>query len=289
MFKKNIDITELSNFYTKAKAKYFYEFTWNIDELKKVLIFAEENKLNKLIVWWWTNLLFAFDIFDWLVIKISLFWYDYDKNTKLLKIFSWEKISDIAEKLEKEYNNDLWHRFIGLPGTIGGAVSWNAWCFGLEAENNFSKAEVLNLDTLNIETLDKHQMNFSYRTSILKQTWKYVLLNVYFDLSKKIEKYHSDVDNIDFRENKQPSWYTCGSFFKNPSKENSAWKLIELVWLKWYKLWWAFFSQKHANFLMSDGTATYQNLLDLKDLAKQRVKDQFWIELEEEIRIIYSK
>ena len=286
MIKENVDITELSNFHTKAKAKYFYEFTWNIEELKQILEFAKQNNLKKLIVWWWTNLLFAFDIFDWLVIKINLLWYSYDKEKKILKTASWEKISDLAEKWEKDYKNDLWHRFIGLPGTVGGAVSWNAGCFGLETENNFQQAEVFDLTDFQVKTLDKHDMNFAYRTSILKQTWNYILLNAYFDLSKKVEKYHSDVDNIEFRENKQPKWYTCGSFFKNPDRENSAWKLIELVWLKWYKSWWAFFSEKHANFLMSDGTATYDDLLKLKDLAKKEIKEEYWYDLEEEIRII---
>ncbi len=287
MIRENVDITELSKFHTKAKSKYFYEFNWHIEELKQVLDFVKNNKLKKLIVWWWTNLLFAFDVFDWLVIKINLFWYDYDEWKKMLKIASWEKISDIAEVLEKKYKNKLWHRFIWLPWTVGGAVSWNAGCFGLETENNFQKAEVFDLTDLKVKILNKEDMKFSYRTSVLKETWNYILLNAYFDLSKKVEKYHSDIDNIEFRENKQPKWYTCGSFFKNPSKENSAWKLIELVWLKWYKLWWAFFSEKHANFLMSDGMATYSDLLKLKDLAKQKIKERYWYDLEEEIRIIY--
>jgi UDP-N-acetylenolpyruvoylglucosamine reductase len=66
-------------------------------------------------------------------------------------------------------------------------------------------------------------MNFSYRNSILKENNnKFFLIEAKFDLSKKIEKYHSDVDNIDFRENKQPKGNTCGSFFKNPNREYSA-------------------------------------------------------------------
>jgi UDP-N-acetylenolpyruvoylglucosamine reductase len=48
-------------------------------------------------------------------------------------------------------------------------------------------------------------MNFSYRSSILKENNKYFLLKTKFDLSKKIEKYHSEVDNIYFREYKQPA------------------------------------------------------------------------------------
>ena len=57
-------------------------------------------------------------------------------------------------------------------------------------------------------------MNFEYRSSILKTSQKYFLIKAKFDLSQKIEKYHSDVDNIYFREHKQPKGNTCGSFFK---------------------------------------------------------------------------
>jgi UDP-N-acetylmuramate dehydrogenase len=107
-------------------------------------------------------------------------------------------------------------------------------------------------------------------------------------LSKKQEKYSSEVDNIDFRENKQPKWNTCGSFFKNPSKEHSAWKLIEEVLLKWFKIGWAYFSNIHANFLMNDWTATYTDLIILIDLAKNKVKNEFRIDLIPEVRIIYN-
>jgi UDP-N-acetylmuramate dehydrogenase len=91
-----------------------------------------------------------------------------------------------------------------------------------------------------------------------------------------------------FREHKQPKGNTCGSFFKNPSRENSAWKLIEEVWLKWNKIWWAFFSDKHANFLMNDGTATYTDLLDLIKLAQEKVKGTYNVDLVPEVRIIFN-
>jgi UDP-N-acetylenolpyruvoylglucosamine reductase len=48
-------------------------------------------------------------------------------------------------------------------------------------------------------------MRFSYRNSIFKElNNKYFIISARFDLSKKIEKYHSDIDNLDFRENMQP-------------------------------------------------------------------------------------
>ncbi len=289
---KNKEIWDLANFKIPTKTKYFFEINSidDVKKLKKINDFALKNNLKILFIWAWTNIFFAFEKFDWIIIKNNLTWFEYNKNTKILDIFSWELISDISLILEKDFWNNLWHRFIGLPWTIAGAIYWNAWCFWLEIQNNFLSANVYNLNSWEIKNFSKKEVNFSYRNSIFKENWqKYFIINAKFDLSKKQEKYHSDIDNLDFRENKQPKWKTCWSFFKNPSRENPAWKLIELVWLKWFKLWGAFFSEKHANFLMSDGTAKYQDLLDLKDLAKQKVKEKFWINLEEEIRIIYSE
>jgi UDP-N-acetylmuramate dehydrogenase len=97
------------------------------------------------------------------------------------------------------------------------------------------------------------------------------------------------VDNIYFREYKQPAWNTCGSFFKNPSKEYSAWKLIEEVWLKWHTIGWASFSELHANFLMNNWQGDYNDLLKLIYLAQEKVKIKFNINLINEVRIITNK
>lgn len=289
ILQKNKDITELSNFKTKAFAKYYFEINnrQDVDKIFDIVQFAEKEKLKVLFIWWGTNMLFAFDIFDGIIIKNCLQWWKYNKVNKILKTYSNELISNIAEKLEKKYRQNLWHRFIWLPGSVWWAVYGNAGCFWLETENNFREATVYNLSTWKIEILSTKDMNFNYRTSVLKQkNNKYFLIDATFDLSTKIEKYHSDVDNIDFRENKQPKWNTCWSFFKNPSREQSAGFLIEQVWLKWYKIWWAFFSEKHANFLMSDWSATYKDLIELLKLAQKKVKAKFWIDLENEVRII---
>lgn len=288
---KNKDITELSNFKTKAKAKYYYEIH-NLDQLEELKIifkYIQENNIQHLIIGWWTNMLFAFDIYDWIIIKNNLNWWTYNENTHILESYSNESIWNIAQILETDDNQDLWHRFIGLPGSIGWAVYWNAGCFWLETQNNFTEAFVLDKETWETKFLSKDEMNFSYRSSILKETNKYFLLKAKFDLSQKIEKYHSDVDNLYFREHKQPSWNTCGSFFKNPSKEFSAWKLIEDVWLKWFKIWWASFSELHANFLINNGQGDYKDLLNLIQLAQQKVKEKFNINLVNEVRIITNK
>nr|MDD3720198.1 UDP-N-acetylmuramate dehydrogenase [Candidatus Gracilibacteria bacterium] len=286
---KNVDITELSNFKTKAFAKYYFEVhsRQDIEKIYEIYKFAKSENLKVLFIGGGTNLLFAFDSFDGIVIKNCLQGWTYNKKTKILESFSNEKIWKIAESLEKDYGQDLWHRFIGLPGTIGGAVFGNAGCFGLETESNFSEAEVLDLENGKSVIIDKNFAKFSYRNSIFKEYEKYFIINIKFNLSEKNEKYSSDVDNIDFRENKQPKGNSCGSFFKNPSKELSAGLAIQEVGLKGYNHNGAYFSELHGNFLMSDGQkCKWQDLIYLINLAKEKVREKFGIDLEAEVRII---
>lgn len=282
------DIKELSNFKTEAKARYYFEIKSEKDltKLQQVFDFIKEKNLEFKIVWWGTNLLFAFDVFDWVIIKNSLLWFTF--NDGILESYSSELISDVAEKLESEFNVDRWHRFIWLPGSIWGAVYWNAGCFGLETENNFVKWQFFDIDTFEVVNLTREELDFSYRNSKLKKEKKLFCIKAYFDLNYFEEKYASEVDNLYFREHKQPKWNSCGSFFKNPTWD-SAWRLIEQVWLKWFHLWWAYFSKLHANFLMSDWTATYKELLDLKDLAIKKVKDETGIQIEPEVQILKNK
>jgi len=285
---ENKDITDFSNFKTPAKARYYFEINneADLEGLLEVVVFWKVNNLGLLFIASGTNMLFAFDTYNGIVIKNNLTWWTYNNDTKVLESYSNDTISDIAESIEKGYGQKLWHRFIGLPGSIWGAVFWNAGCFWLEAENNFVEAKVIDLENRQVSIMSKKEMFFSYRSSILKQKeWRYFLVSAKFDLSKKVEKYSSDVDNIHFREYKQPKGNTCGSFFKNPSREQTAGYLIEQVWLKGYKIGGASFSKLHANFLMNDGW-TYKDLLQLISLAQEKVKEKFEIDLINEVRII---
>lgn len=283
------DITHLSGYRTSTTARYYYEIfrEEDLNHLLEFSRFSRESNLPILIISRGTNLLFVENEYPGIVIKNSLSGWKYDEDTKILQTFANESLWNIADTLEKEYNNSLWHRFIWLPGSVGGAVYGNAGCFGLETESNFLKATVYDMKEGVRKYFDKSDMEFGYRHSMLKLHPEYILISAVFDLSKKVEKYHSDVDNIDFRENKQPKGYSCGSFFKNPSKEQSAWWLIESVWLKWYHHGWAFWSDIHANFLMSDGkTCTGKDLYELVQLTEKKVYEKHWIQLVNEVKII---
>jgi UDP-N-acetylmuramate dehydrogenase len=298
---KNHEIGHYSGYRTIVHAEYFYELTSEDDlsRLHEAYIFAKVQGLPFLIISGGMNILFAKEYFSWVVIKNSIEWWKYSVEDKILYARSNDSIWDIAEILARDYNQPLWHRFIGLPGSLGWAVYGNAGCFGLDTENNFVRATIYDMQTWVIQEFSKDEMWFAYRHSMMKEHREYFLISAEFDLSRKIERYHSDVDNIDFRDNKQPKGNSCGSFWKNPKFPHeggmpvgqggsvSAWSLIESVGLKWYRHGWARWSELHANFLLSDGeSCKTTDLIELVEMTRKKVQEEKWIALVNEVQII---
>lgn len=83
----------------------------------------------------------------------------------------------------------------------------------------------------------------------------------------------------------QPGGYSSGSVFRNPP-DRSAGFLIEQAGLKGFRIGGAKVSEIHANFIINDGKASAADVRSLVGLIKQRVKEQFGIELQEEVRIV---
>jgi UDP-N-acetylmuramate dehydrogenase len=295
---EHIDITSLSWYHTRARARYYYEIAKkeDVEHLGALYQFTRENHLPFMIIGWGLNCLFAFDTYPWVIVRNALTSWEYDPHSKILEAESWARIWDIAEALESKFHNPLWYRFIGLPGTIGGAVYGNAGCFGLETESNFITGEILDLRSGERKSLSKADMDFSYRSSYLKEMAhddasfesKNFLISARFDLGRTIEKYPSDADVRLFRETKQPKGNTCGSFFKNPSKESSAGYLIESVGYKWYHLGTASFSDIHANFLMSEENGEWRDLIALIEGVQWKVREAHGIDLVPEVQIIHA-
>lgn len=284
---QNKDLKNFSSFRTKCFSKYFFEIK-NIDDiekLKEIIKFARENNLKYEFIWAWTNILFAFSEFDGIIIKNSLRSQDVIIENNELIVFSWDivilKTRQLIDKNFSKLSPFLW-----LPGTFGWALIWNAWCFGLEIKDIFISALILDLDTLHIIEIDENFMNFEYRNTILKNNPRYFVISMKLDIS-----WQNNLDDIEEsikkRKETQPWWVaTCGSFFKNPVWD-SAWRLIEAVWLKWKILNWVKISEKHANFFINFENANYKDILELRDLVKEKVEKEFWVELEEEVKIIF--
>lgn len=92
---------------------------------------------------------------------------------------------------------------------------------------------------------------------------------------------------IKMRQN-QPTEPSFGSCFKNP-KGDFAGRLIEAVGLKGVRFGKnksLCFSEKHANFLVNLGDSTFEEALELIEIAKEKVQKERGIALENEVQIL---
>ena len=175
---------------------------------------------------------------------------------------------------------------IGFPGSIGGEVYMNA------SANSQSISDCLTFVTcysdIGLIKLSKDEMNFSYRTSRC-QNENLIVLEAEFELSpKNITEIKTKMDeNLSFRKSHQPSLAlpNCGSIFKNP-KNNSAGRLLDSVGAKQLncggvKVW-----ENHANFIVNIRAGSSTDILELMCKMRQKVKEEYNIELEPEIRYL---
>ncbi len=80
----------------------------------------------------------------------------------------------------------------------------------------------------------------------------------------------------------------CGSVFRNPDNGYAA-ELIEKTGLKNHRIGGAVVSEKHANFIINDGTATAENIEQLVFYVQEQVMKNTGIKLMPEVHIVGDK
>jgi UDP-N-acetylmuramate dehydrogenase len=171
----------------------------------------------------------------------------------------------------------------GIPGTIGGAVIMNAGTGDQGIGGRVHSLDVLNLDTLDVYTLKKRDLIFSYRHLNLKN---HLILGVTLILPpgepSQIRQTHNDI--LARKQNTQPmDLPSAGCFFKNPDPDHPAGKLIQGAGLKGKTIRDAQVSPVHANYIVNLGHATCKDILALKEHIQKQVWDRYSIVLETEV------
>jgi UDP-N-acetylmuramate dehydrogenase len=176
-----------------------------------------------------------------------------------------------------------------IPGTVGGAVYGNAGAFGGETCHNLVFADVLHKLDGRSEWLCK-QLEYTYRESGIKRgLLDAVILSSLFKVERgDPQKIAAEIETFRQRRWKnQPPGASVGSVFRNPA-DDKAGRLIEAAGLKGKKKGSAIISPMHANFIINEGGASAQDVLDLLVEARNTVKDKFEVDLTPEIEILGS-
>lgn len=209
-----------------------------------------------------------------------------NNNAKVkIKLGAGEKIAKVGIKFSKEGLTGF-EEISGIPGTIGGAVRMNAGANGREMKDVIKTVKCLDYYG-NEKTFANEEMNFGYRTSILK-TEKYIATEVEIELDKgNSEEIKEKMDMYkEKRKNSQPLEYpSAGSTFKRGEDFITA-KLIDEAGLKGTKVGDAEVSTKHGGFIINKGNATASDILELVQIIKNKIYEKYQKKIELEVEVL---
>ena len=254
----------------------------NIRDLKTIISYADKVKYYVLGVG--SNLMVRDQGFDGLVIKLGRNFNNIKIKKNTLCVGAGVLDMHLAKFAVKNSIKNF-EFFIGIPGTIGGAVKMNAGCYGSQTADNLKR--VLIIDKFGkIKYLNKKELKLDYRSSNLPDESIVLQADFQLEYSSKSEIIKKN-NSIKFaRENSQPiKEKTSGSTFKNPKGEFAA-ALIEKAGCKGMQNGAASVSTIHSNFIINNGEATALEIETLGKKIIKQVQEKFGITLEWEIKII---
>ncbi len=255
----------------------------NNEELKKLLEVSKDKKIK--VIGNLTNTVIEGDKEELIMVKLNgMFSTIQLVENQIVKVGAGVKISHL---LNFCINNNLGglEFLIGIPGTVGGAIYRNAGAFEKEIGDYVWKLICMDRNG-KIKELGENSVNFYYRSSSIGDN---IVLFAFFKLypvcrekiKNKMRKFIlTRFQNQDFR---FPSW---GCFFRNPISDNAG-EIIQKLKLKGKKRGNVWISHKHGNFILTDGSYYFQDILAVKDMIQRKVWKEKRIWLEPEVEILW--
>lgn len=286
----------------------------NIDELKHIIKVAKKNDVHITVIGNGSNILVKDNGIRGIVAKIEFEDVEIEnENTSednvIVTAGAGVKLAVLAQILLQKGIKGF-EFASGIPGTIGGAVKMNAGAYGSEMKDIVISTKCLdlkrydmigeknNIDDIEIEEviekadepdiieLSNEEQQFVYRDSIFSNK-RYVILETKLRLQYgNKEEIKSKMDELlSSRREKQPNMPSAGSTFKRGEDYITA-KLIDECGLKGYTIGGAQVSDKHAGFIINNGDATAQDILDLISYVKKTVYEKTGKMIDLEIEVI---
>ncbi len=274
--KENVSFKTLTSYKTGGTAR-LVVYPNNVDNLITILKYIKENSLSFKIFGNGSNILASDDNYDGVIIKLTKL-----NNMKFyngkIEVEAGYNFALLANTMSKQGYSGL-EFACGIPATVGGAVYMNAGAYLSDVSEVLEKVDILD-ENLELKTLQNKDLDFSYRHSIfMEKNW--IILKAYLTLTEDDKEEIIDLinDRRQRRMKTQPLEYpSAGSVFRNPEGMYAG-KLIEDCNLKGYNYGGGQISDKHANFIINKDNAKSSDIKYLMDLAKNKVKEKYDIEL----------
>jgi len=307
---ENEPLSKHTYFKLGGPAKIFFEAK-SVDDLKLALTSAFESKIPYVLLGGGANVLVSDKGFDGLVIKnraagVKLVGLKgtINKNGRGVKnalvwVTSGTPMNQLARFTIDQGLEGL-EFLLSVPGTVGGGLKINAH-FEVEKGEFLGKrlvsAALFDPNSGEVKTVNHDYFEFSYDHSKIQKTGEIVLESIFrLDTSKdRAALWQRAMDNVKRRNEEQPIGIACsGCVFRNISHEDamrlatpnlttSTGYIIDSLGLKGTKIGDAQISTHHANFIVNTGEATAADVLKLINIVKQKAKETYGLDLNEEI------
>ena len=282
----NHDLKKKNWFNIGGKSKVFYK-SKNLRELVNFLK-KLQNSEKIFILGAGSNTLISDNLFDGVVIKLN-------KNFNNISLLKEDIIIAGSAVLDKSLSDFALNNSISgfeflscIPGTIGGGIRMNAGCFDKEFKDILLSVQAIDKSG-NIITIPSKDIKFEYRESDLSDDLIFLSASFKGVKSNKI-KIKDKMNKLKIeKETNQPSKIkTSGSTFKNPKSQSKkkVWELIKESVPLDKSFGDACISQKHCNFFVNKGQASFEDMNKLIDFVAKKVLEKTGISLEKEIKIL---
>ena len=281
---ENVSLANYSWFNLGGNAEYFYKAK-NLNELIKFLDVAKKENLKTVILGAGSNTLFRDNGVKGVVIKlINDFSFIKIENKNILHVGAATLDRKVAN-FAKENNLGNLEFLSCIPGSIGGAVVMNSGCYDNDISKVLISIRAIDKNTLSEVEINQEEINFSYRSANLSDNLIITSVKLRGIIGKKEEIEKKQNYFIERKKLSQPSKIkTCGSTFKNISREKKAWMLIKEAGCTDFKEGDAIISQNIVTFI-NNGNAKSSDIEKLINRVK-KVFEKTGVNLELEIKII---
>jgi UDP-N-acetylmuramate dehydrogenase len=175
--------------------------------------------------------------------------------------------------------------WVGIPGTVGGALALNAGAWEGETWTQVSQVELIDRQgKITLKPASAFSAGYRQVAGLEANQW---FLSATFRMEPQAVSESTRMrELLEERRQRQPigAW-SGGSTFKNPRPEFAA-RLIEAAGLKGYRLGGAVVSDKHANFILNEGEASAADIESLIEAIIKKVESVSGIRLAPEVRIM---
>lgn len=281
---EDISLKKYNTYRIDTKCKYLV-FPQNEEELINILKEIKKEKIKYLVLGNGSNIIFSMDYYNGVIIKLDNLC-ELKVDGTIVSVGAGYSLIKFANEMIELGLGDLTFA-AGIPGQVGASTAMNAGAYNHDMSMIVKKVRVID-ENLDIVELSNKELSFSYRDSFLKKHPEYIVLSTTFELEKHdiTEMKNKVIERRNKRNASQPlNLPSAGSVFRNPENMHAG-ELIEKSNLKGYNINGAEVSNKHANFIVNNGNATGKDIIKLINIIKEKVKENYNVELKLEQIII---